>query len=143
MEAWPVTMDLTEPYTIAYETVETVTNVFLRIETSSGIMGLGCAAPDKVVTGETTESVLNILRNVVYPRIKGSDPLRQAMLLERLKPQLTGHPSAMAAVDMALFDILHRHGIVNPVHLGIRIDDNLNAHAWNDHQQVSKFKAII
>ena len=45
--------------------------------------------------------------------------------------------------SMALFDILHRHGIVNPVHLGIRIDDNLNAHAWNDHQQVSKFKAII
>ena len=106
IDAWPVSMNLKEPYTIAYETVEKVTNVFLRIETSSGITGYGCAAPDEVVTGETTESVLTVLRDVAYPRLKGSDPLRIAMLLERLKPRFLDHPSAMAAVDMALLDIL-------------------------------------
>ena len=80
IEAWPVSMDLVEPYAIAYERVETVTNVFLRIETSAGIIGCGCAAPDKVVTGETTESVLTVLRDAACPRLKGSDPLRVAML---------------------------------------------------------------
>ena len=29
MDVWPVTMTLAEPYTIAYETISTVTNVFL------------------------------------------------------------------------------------------------------------------
>lgn len=45
--------------------------------------------------------------------------------------------------SMALFDILKRHGILNPVHIGIRISDTLDAHAWNDHQRVSDFKKII
>lgn len=106
VEGWPVTMELAEPYTIAYERVEVATNIFLRVESSSGVTGYGCAAPDEHLTGETTESVLTALDNVVTPTIKGSDPLRPIMLLERLKPLLRSQPSVIAAVDMALFDIL-------------------------------------
>ncbi len=106
VEVWPVSMRLTEAYTIAYETVETTTNVFLRIETKRGIIGYGCAAPDEHITGETAESVQRALTDAVAPSIKGCDPLRSAMLLERLRPNLRSHPSALAAVDMALFDIL-------------------------------------
>ena len=106
IEAWSVTMRLTEPYTIAYETVEQVTSIFLRLETNGSITGYGCATPDLEVTGETPESVLKALEEVVAPAIKGSDPLRITMLLERLKRQLKAQPSALAAVDMALYDIL-------------------------------------
>ena len=106
LEAWSVTMRLTEPYAIAYETVDAATNIFIRIETNSGTVGYGCAAPDEHVTGETPESVLRALREQVEPAIRGSDPLRPAMLLDRLKPLLRGRPSALASVDMALFDIL-------------------------------------
>jgi L-alanine-DL-glutamate epimerase-like enolase superfamily enzyme len=106
VEAWPVTMQLVEPYTIAYETIEATTNVFFRLETNRGIIGYGCAAPDEQVTGETVESVLQSARDVAIPAVLGSDPLRPAMLLERLKPSLQSQPSVLAAVDMALFDIL-------------------------------------
>lgn len=106
IEAWPVRMKLSEPYVIAYETVEDTTNVFLRIETDKGITGFGCAAPDLQITGETAESVLNSLSDIVSPVLKGTDPLRTAMLLERLNPSLKSQPSALAAVDMALHDIL-------------------------------------
>ncbi|UCB50599.1 MAG: dipeptide epimerase [Deltaproteobacteria bacterium] len=106
IEAWPVTMGLAEPYTIAYETVHETTNVFLRLETNQGITGYGCAAPDRQITGETPHTALRALKHVVASSIKGSDPLRPTMLLERLKPQLKRQPSALAAVDMALFDIL-------------------------------------
>jgi L-alanine-DL-glutamate epimerase-like enolase superfamily enzyme len=106
IEAWPVTMRLTEPYTIAYETVEQVTNVFLRLETNGPITGYGCAAPDLEITGETPKDVLGAFEDVVAPAIKGSDPLRITMLLERLKRQLKAQPSALAAVDMALYDLL-------------------------------------
>jgi L-alanine-DL-glutamate epimerase-like enolase superfamily enzyme len=37
IEAWPVTMKLTEPYTLAYETISSTTNVFLRVETSAAL----------------------------------------------------------------------------------------------------------
>lgn len=106
VQAWQVTMPLAEPYTIAYETVHETTNVFLRIETNEGITGYGCAAPDQQITGETADSVLQALSGVVEPSITGSDPLRHAMLLERLKPSLKGESSVLAAIDMALFDIL-------------------------------------
>lgn len=99
-------MRLSEPYTIAYETVYETGNIFLRMETNSGITGYGCAAPDAHVTGETPESVLQAINEVVTPAARGSDPLRHAMLLERLKPKLKKQPSVLAAVDMALFDIL-------------------------------------
>jgi L-alanine-DL-glutamate epimerase-like enolase superfamily enzyme len=99
-------MRLAEPYTIAYQSVSAVTNVFLRLVTNRQVVGNGCAAPDREITGESAESVLDALENIVEPSIKGSDPLRAAMLLERIKPRLKGQPSALAAVDMALHDIL-------------------------------------
>ena len=106
MDAWPVKMQLAEAYTIAYETVSSATNIFLRIETSEGIVGFGCAAPDYEVTGETPESVLNAYQEIIEPTLKGSDPLRIALLLERLTPHLVRQPSAKAMADMSLYDIL-------------------------------------
>jgi len=106
IEAWPVSMELTEPYTIAYETIAATTNVFLRLETSSGVTGYGCAAPDLAVTGETVPGTLEAAKDIVLPALKGSDPLRPLMLMERIRPVLKQRPSALAMVDMALLDIL-------------------------------------
>jgi len=106
VEAWPVSMRLKEPYTIAYETIESTTNIFLKVETDKGIIGFGCAAPDLQITGETPESVLQAVNDFIFPNIKGSDPLRIAMLVERLAPLLKSQASALAAIDMALHDIL-------------------------------------
>jgi L-alanine-DL-glutamate epimerase-like enolase superfamily enzyme len=106
LHAWKVALKLSEPYTIAYETVESAANVFLRIETNRGVEGYGCAAPDPVVTGESPEAVHRMLVEVVPPLVRGSNPLRSARLLQRLAKPLNEHPSALAAVDMALHDIL-------------------------------------
>ena len=106
LETWPVTMRLAESYTIAYETIDSCTNVFLRIETDRGTVGCGCAAPDVQVTGETPETVRRISEDTIVPLLLKSDPLRIAVLTEKLKPALADHPAAMAMVDMALYDIL-------------------------------------
>jgi len=106
LEIWPVKLRLTEPYTIAYETIAAVDNIFLRIETNTGISGFGCAAPDEQVTGESAQSVMQVFGDIIAPILKGSDPLRTAFLIEKLTPILIKHPSAVAMVDMALHDIL-------------------------------------
>lgn len=104
--AWPVHMALREPYTIAYETIAAVTNVFLRVETGNGIVGFGCSAPDFGVTGETAEGVLQAVNDTLVPLLKGRDPLQRSLLLEKLQPALGGQPAALAMVDLALHDIL-------------------------------------
>jgi L-alanine-DL-glutamate epimerase-like enolase superfamily enzyme len=106
VEAWPVTMRLGKPYMAAYDTLETTTNIFLRLVTDRRFIGYGCAAPDDQVTGETPEETLAAMRKVVEPALRGADPLRPALLLDLLGPRLQEQPSALAAVDMALLDIL-------------------------------------
>lgn len=99
-------MKLADPYSIAYETVETATNVFLVIETDRGLVGHGCAAPDPGVTGETADGTIAALNDVAAPLLLGQDPLHYVRRLEELKPHLATNPSALAAVDMALLDIV-------------------------------------
>jgi L-alanine-DL-glutamate epimerase-like enolase superfamily enzyme len=106
IEARKHAMRLKEPYTIAYETIDSTANVFIRIETSRNVSGYGCAAPDLAVTGETAESVLKAVADYGEPALKGADPLRIARQLSKLKKPLAEQPSALAMIDMALHDIL-------------------------------------
>jgi len=45
-------------------------------------------------------------RDVIMPAFRGSDPLRPAMLMTRVRKHLNAQPSALAMADMALFDIM-------------------------------------
>ncbi len=106
VESWQKQLRLTEPYTIAYETVTSATNVFVRIVTGGKIVGYGCAAPDLQVTGETPEDVVRACSEVVEPLLVNTDPFRAALHMARLKERLQASPSTLAMVDMALYDIM-------------------------------------
>jgi L-alanine-DL-glutamate epimerase-like enolase superfamily enzyme len=95
---------LREPYTIAYETISQTTNFILRLYTDQDIQGVGCAAPDPVVTGESPADLRRVLRDIISPALQGADPFQYTRLLETLKPLLG--PSALAMVDMALHDLV-------------------------------------
>ncbi len=112
VEAWPVTFTLAQPYAIAYQDVEQATNVFLRLETDGPLVGCGCAAPDPEVTGEHAAATLAALTEVAAPLLEGSDPTRVVFQLERLKERFAGLPAALAAVDMALLDLVARRADV-------------------------------
>ncbi len=105
VEAWPVSLRLSEPYTIAYETVEATTNVFVRLHTDTPHVGLGCAAPDVPVTGEMPGDVLAALESSASLLV-GEDPTRYALVLGRVRQAIGFRPSTLAALDMALFDLL-------------------------------------
>lgn len=106
IETWSHKMKLATPYTIAYETIDSTINVFTKVITNSGIVGFGCAAPDLEVTGETEKSVLKVAKDVIEPMLRGSDSLRYSYQLNKLIAPLKNHPSALAMIDMALFDIM-------------------------------------
>jgi len=99
-------MKLTEPYSIAYESIEKCEGVFIRIRTETGKTGLGFAAPDPEVTGETAADVLACFQTTMEPLLKGNDVFAYARIMESLKESLPENPSARALVDLALYDLL-------------------------------------
>lgn len=106
IESWSVSMPIREPYSIAYENVDSTTNVFIRIITNANLVGFGCAAPDLNVTEETPQDVFGFLDKVAESVLRGADPLRPAKLMQQLQDHPIRHPSALAAVDMALWDLM-------------------------------------
>jgi L-alanine-DL-glutamate epimerase-like enolase superfamily enzyme len=142
LEVTRLELRLAEPYTIAYETIDRTVNVLVRIVTDGRVTGVGVAAPDREVTGETADGVETALARAEGV-LRGRDPLRRAALLERLRDELPGQPSALAALDAALHDLLgrvaglplcvllggQRESIVTSVTLGIAPEEETVARA--------------
>src|SRR5262245_36557128 len=105
VEVWEVAAQQEVPYAVAYGDFDVIKLVFLRIETDAGLIGYGSAGCDSEVTGETSETVCNSLRDIAAPILHGGDPLALSDNLRELQLSLHSQPSALAAVDMALFDI--------------------------------------
>ncbi len=101
-------LKLSEPYTIAYETISRSTNFILKVETDSTIVGYGCGAPDKAVTGEHPAEVEEAIKNVISPYLIGKDPFTYALILKELKINLGKKSSSLTMVDMALHDLISK-----------------------------------
>lgn len=101
-------MPLAVPYTIAYETVSSTTNIILKLTTDKGITGWGCAAPDLEVTGESPEDVIRNIETIITDRLKNQFPFQIAKITHALRQECPKAASTIAMVDMALHDLLSR-----------------------------------
>jgi L-alanine-DL-glutamate epimerase-like enolase superfamily enzyme len=99
-------MDLNEPYTIAYETISKATNFVLRVETDSGLIGFGCAAPDPVITKESPDSLEETIKDSIIPALKGSNPFHYAKIIDELRNLSKIRSSALAMTDAVMFDLM-------------------------------------
>ncbi|MGB7394873.1 MAG: dipeptide epimerase [Pricia sp.] len=101
-------LKLSEPYAIAYEIIDSTVNFILKVETDSSIVGFGCAAPDRWVTGETPAEVEEAIKNVIEPFLIGKNPFTYAQILMQLKSELGKKSSSLCMVDMALHDLISK-----------------------------------
>ena len=104
----PIELTLKEPFAIANETVDTAENVFIRLETDSGLLGWGCATPDSV-THETNDTVLKVFNSTLRDILIGKDPFRIHSINEIIENKVKENPSAKAGVNIALYDILGKN----------------------------------
>jgi L-alanine-DL-glutamate epimerase-like enolase superfamily enzyme len=139
-DCWVENFALKESYSIAYEeNISRCDNVFLNLETDDGFIGWGMAAPDEVVTGESADSVLKAYSGQIEDCLKGENPFYFSRLYEELREALPGQSSALAMVEIALFDIMSqkaevplymflggfRQRIITSVTIGIMKDDRV------------------
>src|SRR5215204_4374834 len=97
---------LRNPSIVAYEAIETAPNIIIRIELENGLIGWGNAAPDEHVTGETAESVEHTIKEIFLPFLPGEDASRIELLWARVCQLAPNQPTAIAAIDIALYDLL-------------------------------------
>jgi L-alanine-DL-glutamate epimerase-like enolase superfamily enzyme len=93
------------PFRIAIGEMKAANLLLVRIHTDQGVVGLGEACPFPPITGETQATNAAAARTI-RDMILGKDPLAIDGLLRGLGPLVHSNPSAVAAFDMALHDIL-------------------------------------
>jgi L-alanine-DL-glutamate epimerase-like enolase superfamily enzyme len=129
MEAATVRVDLVKPYVTADYPGEGLSHkqcVILRLFSDSGLYGIGEADPYPTFTYESSETVLQILRQHLGPAILGMDPRDLVALHQRLDQSVRGWPFAKAPIDIAAHDLVGKAWGV-PVYqlLGGRLRDRV------------------
>jgi L-Ala-D/L-Glu epimerase len=105
-EAAPITFRLKEGYRIAGASFTEAYNVILKVTTSDGRTGFGCAAPAEEVTGESPAACLHALRGILIPLLRESDAGDAGGFARRAERLAPGCPAARAAADIALHDLM-------------------------------------
>ncbi len=95
---------LKKPFKIAFETMDTYRGVVVKLCTEE-FCGYGEAAPAPRITGDTVDSVVSALKRF-KPIVIGEDASAIGRIMDSLNSSILGSPSAKAAIDFALFDII-------------------------------------
>ena len=96
------------PFKTAVRTVESMTDVIVRIETDCETVGWGSAPPTAKVTGDTVGSITGAVDEAIRPLLLGRDAEALEENLAVLDGSIVGNTSAKAAVDIALHDLWAR-----------------------------------
>jgi L-alanine-DL-glutamate epimerase-like enolase superfamily enzyme len=105
VEAIPFAIPYRKPLGFASGEVHTADHVLVRVHTDEGLTGTAEAPPRPYTYGETQESIVAVVDRIFAPQILGLTPLEREAVHERLD-RTVGNPTAKAAIDMALWDIL-------------------------------------
>jgi len=105
IDVQPLDLELQTALTVAYGSYPVLEYALLKVETGSGLAGLGEASPDPEVTGETQRIVLDALESAAA-FLPGMDPADITGALDECFNRFPHAPAAAAAIDMALYDLV-------------------------------------
>lgn len=105
IEIDPLDLELQTALTVAYGSYAVLNYALIKVHTDDGLTGLGEASPDPEVTGETQDSVIAALQDMRSVLI-GHDPFSIESIIEICEARIPDQPAAIAAIDMALYDLM-------------------------------------
>ncbi|GEL24796.1 muconate cycloisomerase [Pseudonocardia sulfidoxydans NBRC 16205] len=127
IEAIPFAIPYRKPLRFASGSVSDAEHVLVRVHTDDGLVGTAEAPPRPFTYGETQESIVAIVMTVFAPQIVGLSPLDREQVRVRLD-RTVGNPTAKAAIDMALWDVVGQA-------LGVPVTDLLGG--YGDRMRVA------
>lgn len=96
---------LKKPFITALRRADFIEDIIIQIKTQCGKIGYGSAAPTAVITGDTQDSIIFAIKNIIFPKIKGKSILEFESLMSLVQTSCINNTSAKACVDIALHDL--------------------------------------
>lgn len=103
-----VRLPLKRPFKIAYDSYEYIDSLVVSIESTQGDIGWGEAVVDQHVSGETWQSARSIITQELAPLLIGKPADQISAFHQTAEARIRHNPSAKAALDIALHDLLAR-----------------------------------
>jgi len=104
IELIPIRIKLTKPFVISLGRVDYTENLFIRIETQSGLAGYGECCPFRWINGESLETAMAVGKYLA-DALTGCDPLDIQSCTDRMNQVIFGNSSVKSAFDIALHDL--------------------------------------
>ncbi|MHA6799389.1 mandelate racemase/muconate lactonizing enzyme family protein [Bounagaea algeriensis] len=105
IEAIPFAIPYRKPLRFASGAVHRAEHVLVRVHTDEGVTGVAEAPPRPFTYGETQESIVTAVRRLFAPEVVGLSPSEREVARARMH-RTVGNPTAKAAIDMALWDVV-------------------------------------
>jgi o-succinylbenzoate synthase len=124
LEAFPIEIPWKHSFKIATALYTTQPYVIIKLHTDLDVVGYGEACPCYEFTGETIGTVLSILKERIFPSIRGEDAFNIEVITSKMDEATVGNASAKGAVDMAVYDVIGKT-LNQPIYnvLGGRVRD--------------------
>lgn len=100
-----INVPLITPFKTALRTVDSVSDLVVLIETDTGHIGYGEAAPTSVITGDTMGSMHDAILFNIKPKLLGVEIANLNYIVETIQSALVNNLSAKAAVEIAVYDL--------------------------------------
>lgn len=100
-----ISVPLITPFKTALRTVNCIDDIVVKIETDTGNIGFGEAAPTAVITGDTKGSIVCAIEEFIKPKLIDIDISNMDYLIKTLNKSIMKNTSAKAAIDIALYDL--------------------------------------
>lgn len=104
-ELGKLSVPLKAPFKTALRTVNKMEDVVVILETDTGHRGFGSAPATAVITGETHGSIIEAIRTIILPAIKGEDIQNLNHIVDLIQASMFNNYSAKAAVEIAVYDL--------------------------------------
>ncbi len=96
---------LADDFPVSYEEHQTTDHVFVRLETTSDLVGYGEGTALPWFTGETTDSMVSFAEDWLAPRVEGKSLIEAAREVAGFGSEFPANPGAKAAVELGLLDL--------------------------------------
>ncbi|MFC6177169.1 dipeptide epimerase [Companilactobacillus huachuanensis] len=100
-----IKIKLNKPFVTALHEVDSVQAVKVKVILDNGLSAIGSGTPNEMVTGDSLKGMLDIITNIISPKIMGNSLDNWNNLIDELQNSVEGNYPSKAALEIALFDL--------------------------------------